>query len=89
MTAREQLVAYLATLLAIVLLVLIAALLSRTGRSLEAVGVGGACMYWDRNKLNALADADDVERVTRKINGGVNGLADRKALLVKAKGLVL
>lgn len=42
MTAREQLIAYLATLLAIVLLVLIAALLARTGRSLEAVGVGGA-----------------------------------------------
>ena len=42
MTDRHQLVAYLATLLAIVVLVGIAAVCAATGRSLEAVGVGGA-----------------------------------------------
>lgn len=42
MTAREQLIAYLATLGAIVVLVGIAAFCAASGRSLEAVGVGAA-----------------------------------------------
>lgn len=38
-------------------------------------------------KLNCLpaADADNVELVTRRVNGGQNGLADRKAALKKWK----
>ena len=36
--------------------------------------------------LNALADNDDVERITRRINGGLNGLAKRQAFLTLAKG---
>lgn len=42
MTEHNQLVAYLATLGAIVVLVGIAAFCAAHGRSLEAVGVGGA-----------------------------------------------
>lgn len=42
MSAHEQLIAYLATLAAIVIMVLIAAIFVANGRSLEAVGVGGA-----------------------------------------------
>lgn len=57
--------------------------------ALPSFGLLIACMYWDDRKLNALADADDVVAVTKRINGGVNGLADRKAHLVKAKGLLL
>jgi putative chitinase len=41
--------------------------------------------YWDRHGLNALADADDVRAVTRRINGGENGLADRIQYLGRAK----
>jgi len=41
--------------------------------------------YWDTRKINALADQDDVRAVTRKINGGLNGLADREAYLARAK----
>jgi putative chitinase len=41
--------------------------------------------FWKRNGLNALADKDDIESVTRRVNGGLNGLASRKAYLVKAK----
>jgi len=41
--------------------------------------------FWSVNGLNALADADDVERVTRRVNGGLNGFEDRKAKLVRAK----
>ena len=38
-----------------------------------------AADYWDDKGLNALADAGDFEAITRRINGGLNGLADRKA----------
>lgn len=36
-----------------------------------------ACIYWDDHGLNALADKDDIKAITRKINGGYNGLDDR------------
>lgn len=54
-----------------------------------SVGLLVACLYWDRNKLNLLADADDVVAITRRINGGENGLADRKRYLQKARELIL
>ncbi len=41
--------------------------------------------FWDAHHLNVLADQDLLENITRRINGGVNGLADRAAYLVKAK----
>jgi putative chitinase len=47
-----------------------------------------ACEYWKAKGLNALADADNIEAITRKINGGTNGLSDRKAYLAKAKAIV-
>jgi putative chitinase len=40
--------------------------------------------YWDSRHLNDLADHDGIESfkaITRKINGGLNGLADRFARL--------
>jgi putative chitinase len=39
--------------------------------------VQSACWFWEANNLNELADADDVEKLTRKINGGTLGLAER------------
>jgi len=39
--------------------------------------VWSAADYWDWRGLNALADAGDFERITRRINGGLNGQADR------------
>jgi len=50
--------------------------------------VQSAVYYWDRHKLNNIADRDDVVRLTKRINGGVNGLAHRKELLNKANGLL-
>ncbi len=41
--------------------------------------------YWQTHGLNALADADDLLKITRKINGGTNGLESRKKYLSKAK----
>lgn len=50
--------------------------------------VHSAVFYWDRHNLNRLADRDDIEALTRRINGGTNGLAHRKQLLNKATGLL-
>ncbi|MCC6720131.1 MAG: glycoside hydrolase [Acetobacteraceae bacterium] len=50
-----------------------------------ALAVDVACWFWETRGLNAMADADDVTRITRRINGGLNGLADRQANLGRAK----
>jgi len=34
--------------------------------------------FWSKNGLNALADAKDIVGMTRRINGGTNGLDDRQ-----------
>lgn len=44
-------------------------------------GALAACDYWDMRGINALADRDDIEAVTRAVNGGLNGLDDRKRRL--------
>lgn len=38
-----------------------------------------AAWFWDSRGLNELADSGDFEKVTRRINGGLNGYADRVA----------
>lgn len=45
--------------------------------------------YWMRHDLNRRADADDLRAVTRRINGGYNGMVDRKRLLARAKSVLL
>lgn len=57
--------------------------------AIPSIGLHLALEYWKAKGLNALADADDVLTITKRINGGTNGLADREAHLVKAKGLLL
>lgn len=41
--------------------------------------------FWQTHGLNELADTDDAEAVTRRVNGGLNGLEDRKQYLARAK----
>jgi putative chitinase len=36
-----------------------------------------ACWFWESNNLNVEADAGDIKKMTRKINGGYIGLEDR------------
>jgi putative chitinase len=47
-----------------------------------------ACMsaawFWATKGLNTLADADQFDKITRRINGGQNGAADRQALYARA-----
>jgi putative chitinase len=47
-----------------------------------------ALEYWKSKGLNELADKDDILSITRRINGGTNGLSDRRHYLEKAKKLV-
>lgn len=46
--------------------------------------VKSAFWFWQKKALNALADISNFKEITRKINGGYNGLADREALYKKA-----
>jgi predicted chitinase len=48
--------------------------------SAEAAG-----WFWMTRKLNKWADLDDIKGVTLRVNGGYNGLEDRKGYLKRAK----
>lgn len=48
-----------------------------------------AADYWDMRQINAAADAGDFERVTRLVNGGLNGYADRCARWEKARAALM
>jgi len=54
-----------------------------------ALATDVAGWFWAGRNLNALADKDDLDGITRRINGGLNGLADRAAFLARAKWLLL
>ena len=41
--------------------------------------------YWNTRNINKFADRDDLRQVTRSINGGFNGLNDRRKYLKRAK----
>lgn len=47
-----------------------------------------AMWFWWKSGCNALADRDDATAVCRRVNGGTNGLDDRKAWLVRWKGAI-
>ena len=54
--------------------------------AIPSVGLLVACKFWSDNGLNELADKDDVLSITKRINGGTNGLQDRKDKLSMIKG---
>lgn len=43
-----------------------------------------AAWFWSSNGLSELADAGRFEAITRKVNGGLNGQADRLAIYERA-----
>jgi putative chitinase len=44
--------------------------------------------FWNKKGLNSLADASDIETMTKRINGGLIGLDDRKAKIAKALSIL-
>jgi putative chitinase len=44
-----------------------------------------AALWWKTHGLNALADTAQFQKITRIINGGLTGLAERESLYAKAK----
>ena len=47
-----------------------------------------ACWFWKTRGLNELADQDDVRAITRRINGGFNGIDDRIDFLTRGKAVL-
>ncbi len=48
-------------------------------------GIISAGWFWNKKGLNKYADLDDVTKITKLVNGGLNGFDDRKNYLSKAK----
>lgn len=51
--------------------------------------VESACWFFEKNGCNQKSDYEDVVGVTRIINGGENGLADRRHLYSLAKRVIV
>lgn len=52
------------------------------------VAFATAGLYWKTNGLNELADAEQFVTITRRINGGTNGLPDRQKYYATAKAVL-
>lgn len=52
----------------------------------HAIGWRIAGLYWQSRGLNELADRGEFLTITKRINGGFNGLADRKRYLLRLRG---
>lgn len=45
--------------------------------------------FWDNNKLNSYCDKDDFLGLTKRINGGINGLANRQELYGRSQQVII
>ena len=50
--------------------------------------VQAAGWFWASRHLNSLADSNDLTQITRRVNGGLNGLEDRRRLLKRATAVL-
>lgn len=57
--------------------------------ALLPLSVESAGWFWKTRGLNALADADDIVAITRKVNGGLNGISSRSEYLHRAKSVLM
>ena len=51
--------------------------------------VKSAVWFWNSRFINKFADTDNIRDITRRINGGFNGLADRIQFLDQAKKILI
>lgn len=49
----------------------------------KTVCIMSACWFWEQNKINKFCDKKDIVGMTKAINGGSNGLQDRKVRFEK------
>lgn len=49
-----------------------------------AGSIASAAWFWDQNKLNQYVDVGDFVKLTKRINGGTNGIEHRQALYANA-----
>lgn len=54
----------------------------------EKGAIESAAWFWNNKKLNPIADTDDVTKMTKIINGGNIGLADRQSRYSKAMSVL-
>ena len=47
-----------------------------------------ACWFWQTNNLERFADRDDIDGMSRAVNGGDNGLVDRRNRYNRAKSVI-
>ena len=52
------------------------------------MGFRTAAWYWNSRNLNTYADSGNFRELTRRINGGYNGLADRPKYYPRALDLL-
>lgn len=50
--------------------------------------IESALFYWMNNNINSLCDKDDIETMTKAINGGLNGLDDRTSKYIEYKKIL-
>lgn len=49
--------------------------------------IESACFFWKENNLNKYCDNKDFINLTKRINGGTNGLEDRRSILTRCSVL--
>ena len=53
------------------------------------IGMRAATIFWQQKRCNVYADRDDIDGLTRAVNGGTNGIVERRAALLRAKAILL
>ena len=54
----------------------------------KAGAVESACWYWSNNRINSIVDTGGMRKLTKIINGGVHGLADRENRYTQIKTIL-
>lgn len=47
-----------------------------------------ACWFWETHGLNSIADTGDIVAISKRVNGGTNGLSERKKYYARATSVL-